>query len=35
MSQTGTKQATIDEHIMSFLKHAPEKPGCKRYKVHS
>jgi len=25
----------IDGYITSFLKHAPEKPGCKRYKVHS
>ena len=33
ISQPNTKQASVDDHIMSFLKHAPEKPGCKRYKV--
>jgi len=33
MSHTSAKQATIDSHITSFLKHAPEKPGCNKYKV--
>ena len=26
-------QNTVDTHISSFLKHAPEKPGCPRHKV--
>ena len=27
-------QSTVDTHISSFLKHAPEKPGCPRDKVN-
>jgi len=27
------QQSAVDESIASFLKHAPEKPGCSRHKV--
>ena len=32
-AQKDAKQSAVDGHISSFLKHAPEKPGCPRYKV--
>jgi len=32
-AQKDAKQSAVDEHISAFLKHAPEKPGCPRYKV--
>ena len=33
MSHSNANQMVVDNQISKLLKHAPEKPGCHRYKV--